>query len=104
MKRGFLSCLLVLVTLGSVPHAQSGPVADYHQHLFSPGIAALISPPPPAVPVKPIVASDVISLLDAAGIRRAVILSVAYIWGHPDRLVDNEYEKVKAENDWTSQQ
>jgi len=104
MKRGFLSCLMVLVTLGSVPRAQSGPAADYHQHLFSPGIAALISPPPPAVPVKPIMASDVISLLDAAGIRRAVILSMAYIWGSPDRQVDNEYEKVKTENDWTSQQ
>jgi uncharacterized protein len=31
-------------------------------------------------------------------------LSVAYIYGQPTRTVENEYEKVKAENDWTSAQ
>jgi predicted TIM-barrel fold metal-dependent hydrolase len=32
------------------------------------------------------------------------VLSVAYMFGSPNRTVENEYEKVKAENDWTSQQ
>src|SRR5205823_10805857 len=41
---------------------------------------------------------------DSAGIRRAVVLSVAYQYGNPMRTVENEYERVKAENDWTSQQ
>lgn len=59
--------------------------------------------PGPAT-INPISASDVIALLDAAGIKRAVILSVAYIFGSPNRNVENEYEKVKAENDWTSRQ
>jgi predicted TIM-barrel fold metal-dependent hydrolase len=55
-------------------------------------------------PSNPISARDLIPLLDAAGIRRAIVLSVAYTWGSPNRTVENEYEKVKAENDWTSQQ
>jgi len=54
--------------------------------------------------VNPISASDLVALLDAAGIQRAAVLSVAYMFGSPNRTLDNEYEKVKAENDWTSQQ
>ena len=84
--------------------AQSAPSADHHQHLFSPALAALISPPAPAAPVASIDATQLVSLLDAAGIRRAAVLSVAYIWGSPARAVENEYDKVKAENDWTAQQ
>ena len=32
------------------------------------------------------------------------MLSTAYQYGNPTRVVEHEYEKVKAENDWTSQQ
>jgi len=39
----------------------------------------------------------VIALLDSAGIRRALVLSIAYTWGNPSRHVEDEYEKVKAE-------
>ena len=54
--------------------------------------------------MKPINADDLIALLDAAGIRRAVVLSVAYILGDPKGTAADEYEKVKAENEWTSAQ
>jgi predicted TIM-barrel fold metal-dependent hydrolase len=84
--------------------AYGQPLADHHQHLFSPALAALISPPAPAAPTAPIAASDLIPLLDAAGIKRAAVLSVAYIFGQVTRKVENEYEKVKAENDWTADQ
>jgi predicted TIM-barrel fold metal-dependent hydrolase len=80
------------------------PFADYHQHLFSPALAELMSPQPPAAPAAPITANDLIPLLDAAGIKRAVILSTAYIWSQPRRKVVNDYEKVKADNDWTAEQ
>jgi uncharacterized protein len=80
------------------------PLADHHQHLFSPALAALMSPPPPAAPFAAITANDLIRLLDAAGIKRAVILSTAYIWSQPRRKVANDYEKVKADNDWTAGQ
>jgi predicted TIM-barrel fold metal-dependent hydrolase len=81
--------------LGILPvcaaYGQTAPLVDHHQHLFSPAIAALISEPPPAQPVKPIDARDLVSLLDAAGIQRAVVLSVAYMFGSPNRTVENEY-------------
>jgi uncharacterized protein len=80
------------------------PAGDYHQHLFSPTVAALISPPPPAAPVEPITARDLIAMLDEAGIRRATVLSMGYTYGNPARAVPDQYEKVKAENDWTSAQ
>jgi predicted TIM-barrel fold metal-dependent hydrolase len=81
--------------------SQTAPQVDHHQHLFSPAAAALVT----GNTASPgITASDLIALLDSAGIRRALVLSVAYTWGSANRTVANEYEKVRAENDWTSQQ
>jgi predicted TIM-barrel fold metal-dependent hydrolase len=57
---------------------------------------------PSVVPTIP--ATTLISLLDTAGIQSAAVLSVAYIFGSPDFSFSDEYERVKAENDWTSQQ
>jgi len=46
-----------------------------------------------------------VEALDAAGIRRALVLSLAYQFGNPNRpAVTDEYAKVRAENDWTSEQ
>ena len=78
------------------------PVADHHQHLFSPAIAAMLatgSGGPPAITAR-----EVVALLDAAGMRRALVLSVAYMYGSPARTVEDEYAKVRAENDWTAAQ
>jgi predicted TIM-barrel fold metal-dependent hydrolase len=77
-------------------------VADHHQHLFSPTIAALLSKS--SNPVQPVSAREVVALLDSAGIRKAVLLSIAYMYGSPSRTVDNEYAEVRAENDWTAAQ
>ncbi len=49
-------------------------------------------------------ARKLVALLDSAGIRRAMVLSVAYLYGSPSRSVDDEYAKVRAENDWTAAQ
>jgi predicted TIM-barrel fold metal-dependent hydrolase len=97
---------VVLVTIVPTWSAfgQAEPVADHHQHLFSPALAALVSPPPPDAGLSPITADILVAHLDAAGIERAVVLSMAYIFGSPDRTVEDEYEQVKTENDWTSQQ
>lgn len=78
------------------------PVADYHQHLFSPAAMSLVTGKPGS---PGITARDVVRLLDSAGIQRALVLSVAYTWGKASRApVDSEYEHVKAENDWTARQ
>jgi hypothetical protein len=83
-------CTLAILPAGS---AYGQPLADHHQHLFSPALAALISPPAPAAPIAPIAASDLIPLLDAAGIKRAAVLSVAYIFGQVTKKVENEYKR-----------
>ncbi len=45
------------------------------------------------------------SRLDSAAIRRALVLSVAYQFGNPNKpAVEDEYAQVKTENDWTSRQ
>lgn len=81
----------------SAPQHLPAPAVDHHQHLFSPATAALIS-------LDAIDGAALIAHLDDAAIGRATVLSVAYTFGSPNRTVENEYEQVKAANDWTSQQ
>ena len=78
------------------------PLVDHHQHLFGPAIVALSEGIPG---VETIDAAKLVSLLDAAGIGRAAVLSVAYMYANPNRsAIEDEYAKVRAENDWTSAQ
>jgi predicted TIM-barrel fold metal-dependent hydrolase len=91
----------LLATLPAALPAQA-PIVDYHQHLFSPAAAALVSDGRNS---SGIAARDLIALLDSAGIQHALVLSVAYTWGKASRTpVENEYEHVKEENDWTAHQ
>src|SRR6185503_2543128 len=99
----FVLCTILLV-LPILPVTQSppAPVIDSHQHLFSPAAASLVTGNPNSPGIS---ARNLIELLDAAGIQRALVLSVAYTWGKASRApVAHEYEQVKAENDWTAQQ
>jgi predicted TIM-barrel fold metal-dependent hydrolase len=101
MRFGLFTTIMVVAILATPLSAQT-PLTDYHQHLFSPAAAALVADKPVAPGID---ARSLIALLDSAGIRRALLLSVAYTWGKASRApVDNEYEHVKAENDWTAQQ
>jgi predicted TIM-barrel fold metal-dependent hydrolase len=107
MKLSFGKLFLVLVCFLTQPvwaagpaADQSAPAADHHQHLFSPAIAALAAGS--GIPV--ITAKDLIALLDTAHIQRGVVLSIAYMYGSPKRTIEDEYAKVRAENDWTAAQ
>jgi predicted TIM-barrel fold metal-dependent hydrolase len=85
--------------LGSAPSEAPVPLADHHQHLFRAGL------PRSPEGSGPFGADRLVAMLDEAGIRRAVVLSVAYQFGNPNRpAVEDEYAQVKAENDWTSGQ
>jgi uncharacterized protein len=76
--------------------APEKPRADYYEHLLSPAVARILGQP------KPILARDLIAEMDRAAIQRAVILSLAYPFGNPNRLpVEDESTQVKRENDWT---
>jgi predicted TIM-barrel fold metal-dependent hydrolase len=98
----------VLIALGVMQSSPRAPLADHHQHLFSPEAAALVNgsagPGSSGPTFKGISAADLIGLLDAAGIQHALVLSMAYTWGSANRTVDHEYDHVRAENDWTSRQ
>jgi predicted TIM-barrel fold metal-dependent hydrolase len=97
IKRGtaIIAALSMVVLLNSFAE-----VIDYHQHLYSPQAGARSSPGP-----KGIDADHLVAQLDAAGISRAVVLSVAYSFSNPNKApVPNEYAHVMAENDWTSAQ
>lgn len=73
------------------------PRADHHQHLLRSALT-----PPEGYAQS---AAELIRQLDEAKIERAVLLSIAYQFGNPNRpAVANEYERVKAENDWTAEQ
>lgn len=60
--RHLISGCLLAVTFFRPLAVQQRPLVDYHQHLFSPAAAKIASG------VDPVTASDLIALLDAAGI------------------------------------
>jgi uncharacterized protein len=101
MKQDILKLVMARQSAGSAA-SQVAPVVDHHQHLFSPAITALLGTESGGL--HPITAHDVVALLDSAGISRALLLSVAYMYGSPARTVDDEYAKVRAENDWIGAQ
>jgi predicted TIM-barrel fold metal-dependent hydrolase len=106
MRRPALVWAVVILSAGcAASGARMGgryaPAADHHQHVFSPEIVALLGS---GSGVTALDANELIALLDSAGIRRAILLSVAYMYGSPGRAVEDEYPKVRAENDWTAAQ
>jgi uncharacterized protein len=100
--RSNLCTMLVVGSMLPATLSAQAPVIDYHQHLFSPDAAALVTGNPSSPGIG---ARNVIALLDSAGIRRALVLSVAYTWGKASRTPgENEYEHMKRENDWAAEQ
>jgi len=63
-----------------------------------------MSPIFPGPPVSdPVTAEKVVAQLDDAGMKRGVVLSVAYWYGSPNAAsTQDEYAKVRAENDWVA--
>jgi uncharacterized protein len=91
----FAAAALLIGCSGTLVSGQATPAVDYHQHLRDPIYGT---------PGKngTVTASNLIDMLDAAGIRRAVVLSTAYgpVKGPPA----TEADRVRAENDWTAKQ
>lgn len=78
---------------------RAAATVDHHQHLFREGL------PRPGGNTPAIDAAELVRLLDAAKISRAVVLSLGYQPGNPNRPAPpEEYAQVRAENDWTSRQ
>jgi predicted TIM-barrel fold metal-dependent hydrolase len=91
--------ILAISMLSAALLGQSQPSIDYHQHLLSPEAAKVASL------ASPFTVRELIPLLDAAGVRRALVLSLAYQYGNPNRPpVTDEYVHVQRENNWTARQ
>ena len=103
-KRGHIAAYVTIGPVASQQHVAQVLLSVVKQPDGSWRIAAesLATSGPNIVPTIP--SPTLISMLDAAGIQSAAVLSVAYIFGSPDFSFSDEYERVKAENDWTSQQ
>jgi len=88
--------LPVLVFLAA-PAFSRVPLVDHHQHLMNAGMVESAE--------QSIDGMQLIDKLNGAGIKRAVVLSNAFLWGNPRKEpLPDEYERVQAENDWTLMQ
>ena len=79
------------------PRVIPSPRVDYHQHLVSPAFAPIVKLP--ARDGKALLAE-----LDAAGIDKAVVLSVGYSFADERKKLDDPDRLTRTENDWTSAQ
>jgi predicted TIM-barrel fold metal-dependent hydrolase len=90
--------LTACATGGSAsPQASLVPRIDYHQHLVSPAFAPIVQ-----LPARD--GTALLAELDAAGIDRAVVLSVGYSFSDERKKLEDPDRLTRAENDWTSAQ
>lgn len=86
------------------------PPADHHMHVWSADardallrlMAAGSEGEPPQTPTFD--GDQVVARLDSAGIDRGVLLSTAYFFGSPDVEFEDEYRRVREENDRVARQ
>lgn len=75
------------------------PIVAAHQHLISPAFSSEVLH---GAPVQD--GAYLLKLLDQAGIRRGVVLSMGYSFGDERKKLPNPDLQTSEENDWTSQQ
>jgi len=97
LRRALLSLGLLVL---SACTTTTTPGVDHHQHLFSPAVSAMLTSE--GSNFEALDADELVRMLDDAKIDRAVVLSVAYMYGSASRNVTDEYDKVRAANDWTA--
>lgn len=100
MRATLMTITTSTTTSGAMAAARTAPQVDHHQHLFSPAVVRLFASRS-RNGVHAIAADDLVGMLDLAGIGRALVLSVAYLYGSPALELDDEYADVRGENDWT---
>ena len=77
--------------------SRAAPLVDYHQHLVSPAFAPIVK-----LPERD--GAALVRELDAAGIGRAVVLSVGYSFADERKGLSDPDRLTREENDWTSTQ
>ena len=91
--------MLLLLAGCATPRAVAldAPLVDYHQHLVSPAFAPIAK-----VPERD--GAALVRELDAAGIKRAVVLSVGYTFADERKGLADPDRLTREENDWTSRE
>ena len=103
MSFRFAACSLPLVLAACVsapPAASIGsitPRVDYHQHLVSPAFAPIAK-----LPQRD--GKALLAELDAAGVGKAVVLSVGYSFADERKKLPDPDRLTREENDWTARQ
>ena len=94
----FAACTLAACAT-PVATPRTAPYVDYHEHLVSAAFQPFVQLPPRD-------GAELVRRLDAAGIARAVVLSVAYTYGDERKPIKEEDRDrmTREENDWTSAQ
>lgn len=104
------SLLLLPIVLGSGQAIGStGPAADHHMHIRSVEGGKVLQQARKAAgkspgEAGPVTAGHVIEMLDRAGLGEAAVLSNAYMFGMPELDFEDEYARVRAENDYVASQ
>jgi predicted TIM-barrel fold metal-dependent hydrolase len=79
----------------AAPVLPAAPLIDHHQHLVSAAFAPIVQLPERN-------GAALVRELDAAGIERAVVLSMGYSYGDERKGLSDPDGLTRAENDWTS--
>ena len=95
--RSLLLLPLLAACATSRAAAPTTPRVDYHQHLVSPAFEPIVKRP--ARDARALLAE-----LDAAGIEKAVVLSVGYSFADERKKLAEPDRLTREENDWTSAQ
>ena len=90
-----LLALAVVPLLAACATTRTAPAVDYHQHLVSTAFAPIVK-----LPERD--GAALVKELDAAGIERAVVLSVGYSFADERKALNDPDRLTREQNDWTS--
>ncbi len=90
-----LAILPLLAACATTVPPRIAPLVDYHQHLVSPSFAPIVKMPERD-------GAALVRELDAAGIKRAVVLSVGYSFADERKQLPDPDRLTREQNDWTS--
>ena len=89
-----VAAVTLLAACATAP-PRTAPLVDYHQHLVSPAFAPIVK-----LPERD--GAALLRELDAAGIERAVVLSMGYSFGDERKKLDDPDRLTREQNDWTA--
>ena len=93
-----LALALAACTTAPADRPVPPPTVSHHQHLISDDFGAILKRD------TRLDGAGLVAQLDAAGIRKAVVLSMGYTYGDERKGFADHIAKTRAENDWTSAQ